>query len=364
MHKSKSSASHSCSTFLLSKNDSLLVGHNLDDYYHVTGMVIINKSVVAKENISWDELRIGRFVRVPKVRWISKFGSITYNPRGLEFPDGGMNEAGLYVGEMSMSVTKYPASKTLPRFYHNQWIQYLLDNFATAGQVIDSLSGAVVDGHSLWHFFVADQSGESAVIEFLEGKPVVFTGAGMPCEVACNTGYAKELVNLREYEGFGGAKPIPYGHNEDGGSRFFRAAGMFRKFNSDQSTDQVKNAFSMLDEIKGDNNQWGILYDVRKRRMYFRTVQKPAYRHVDFSSVDFSSDSPPLLLDINQDIDGDVSKAFIPFRDSINRENIMQGFREIENAGLLKGLDPVSKLVFTKLVPRRLADFPIKFMKS
>jgi penicillin V acylase-like amidase (Ntn superfamily) len=355
---------HSCSTFLLSAENALLVGHNLDDYCHVIGMVVVNKRGISKVNVSWNELCFGSFVKVPKIRWVSKYGSLTYNTRGVEFPDGGMNEAGLYIGEMNLFATRYPISKSLPRIYHNQWVQYLLDNFATVGEVLASLPALVVDGHSRWHFFAADATGASAVIEFLDGKAVVFTGNNMPYKFLCNTAYSKELESIKEYDGFGGLKPVLFGAVEDGKSRFVRAAALFRKFANTRRDDPLKEAFELLDEIRGDNNQWGMIYDVLKCRLYFRTVYVPTFRHVDFSAFDFSSGTPAMFLDINQDFAGEASKEFVAFDDSTNRANILLGFQEIDKAGLLKGMDPVSRFAFTKLVPKRLSEVPKTFFTA
>lgn len=42
---------HSCSTFLLNNRNSLLVGHNLDDYIKVPGLVVINKRGIQKKTL-------------------------------------------------------------------------------------------------------------------------------------------------------------------------------------------------------------------------------------------------------------------------------------------------------------------------
>ena len=161
---------HSCSTFLLSTPDGRLVGHNLDEYIEVPGLVVANPRGFAKENISWQDLTGFRSRSRPRVRWVSKYGSITCNMFGKEFPDGGLNEAGLYIGEMTLFGTKYPQGKGLPKIYHNQWLQYILDNFETVEQVLASLSQVIMDGHCQWHFFTVDKLGNTAAIEFPGGQ--------------------------------------------------------------------------------------------------------------------------------------------------------------------------------------------------
>jgi penicillin V acylase-like amidase (Ntn superfamily) len=104
-----------------------------------------------------------------------------YYTFGKEGPDGGMNEAGLYVGEMTL--TKAPTvhpQNDLPRFYPHLWIQYLLDNYATVEEAIESLKIVRVGGPMTWHFFIADREGKTAAIEFLESGVTVHQGDDMP----------------------------------------------------------------------------------------------------------------------------------------------------------------------------------------
>ena len=42
------------------------------------------------------------------ISWVSKYGSITFNQYGKEFPTGGMNETGLVVELMWAAGSQYP----------------------------------------------------------------------------------------------------------------------------------------------------------------------------------------------------------------------------------------------------------------
>lgn len=42
------------------------------------------------------------------IKWISRYGSITFNQVGRDLPFGGMNETGLVVEHMSLPQTTYP----------------------------------------------------------------------------------------------------------------------------------------------------------------------------------------------------------------------------------------------------------------
>lgn len=92
---------------------------------------------------------------------------------------GGMNEAGLVVKVLMLAETSYPQVDNRPSISILQWIQYQLDNFSTTREVINSNSQVRIlpspAGYGM-HYFVCDCAGNSASIEFLDGKLVSHTG--------------------------------------------------------------------------------------------------------------------------------------------------------------------------------------------
>ena len=72
------------------------------------------------------------------ISWVSKYGSITFNQYGKEFPTGGMNEKGLVVELMWLDETRYPEPDQRGVLNVLQWIQYQLDNSQTIDEVIAS----------------------------------------------------------------------------------------------------------------------------------------------------------------------------------------------------------------------------------
>ena len=118
-----------CTTFCLKGNHQVVLCKNLDWDFGF-GMIEVNKKGLFKK----------AFVRGNEtpIEWTSKYGSITFNQVGNEFPFGGMNEAGLVIEEASYFWTKYPAPDNRPTLNELQWIQYQLDNFSTIQEVIKS----------------------------------------------------------------------------------------------------------------------------------------------------------------------------------------------------------------------------------
>jgi hypothetical protein len=109
---------NACSTFMIRQNGTLLVGHNLDDpgSGRQPGLLVVNKRGVPKEARTWSDL--GRdTIPAGRLRWVSKYGSITTNTLALELPDGGINEAGLVVCEMTLVETRFVDDDRLPQMF-------------------------------------------------------------------------------------------------------------------------------------------------------------------------------------------------------------------------------------------------------
>lgn len=312
----------SCSTILYIHADSVFVGHNLDEMFETTGLVIVNKRGVSKREISWSDYNSPAGLSKSKIQWKSKYGSIVYSTLGKEFIDGGMNEAGLYVGEMTMMDTKFTEDSDLVKMNGFLWMQYVLDNFETVDQVIMDLAHVSIDGPNPWHYFISDKSGNAATIEFIDGKLLVHKNNKMPVLALFNTQYDKELERLKDYSDYGGHKELSLNIEGDD-TRFLIAAKML---NDSNETAKNKNAanytYKILNKLLGNNNQWSIVYDVKRMRMYFNTNNARQIRYVDFKDFDFSEKSSVMILDIRAELEGNVSKYFIKHTDLINNEYI------------------------------------------
>jgi penicillin V acylase-like amidase (Ntn superfamily) len=110
-----------CTTFCLRGNGEVLFGRNYD-WDIGDALIFVNKRGVIKTSTE----------ESPKpAKWVSKYGSITFNQYGRENPTGGMNEVGLVVEQMWLDETQYVKDPSLPTIGTQEWIQYLLDTSAT-----------------------------------------------------------------------------------------------------------------------------------------------------------------------------------------------------------------------------------------
>ena len=305
-----------CSTILLKRDSLLLLGHNLDESTDFDGFLCVNKRNVYKTGCTWNELIASKEGFSPSFCWISKYGSVTFSSIGRDLPDAGINEAGLAIEEMSLGGQAYPSRDFRPRLFQMQWTQYHLDSFSTVEQVIRSASHVVPNGWS-WHYFVADGSGNCAVIEYIDGKLAVHTGKQLPVTVLCNSTYESELKRLRRYEGFGGRKRFSVTDKRI--SRFVRAAQMLREYDAATHGPAVDYCFRILENMGSDLTRRSYVVDIKNRVVYFRTRSHPEVRHFLIDSFDFSCASPVRILGLNVKHSGDVTDRFRDYTVEANR---------------------------------------------
>jgi choloylglycine hydrolase len=102
--------------------------------------------------------------------WVGRYASVTFNQYGREFPNGGMNEAGLVVEIMWLASSRTPPRDGRPVVNELQFIQYLLDTSATVDDVLRAATAVrVVPVHAKVHYLACDRHGACAALEHIGG---------------------------------------------------------------------------------------------------------------------------------------------------------------------------------------------------
>jgi choloylglycine hydrolase len=298
-----------CSTFRMQRGERIIFGKNYD-WSVDDGLLVVNKRNVAKVS--------GTAPEDNPVRWISRYGSVTFNQYGREFPNGGINEAGLVIEVMWLHEARYPEPDERPTLGCLQWIQYQLDTAATVKEVLASDERIRITSAIPLHFLVADGEGDAASVEFLDGKMVAHTGDNLPAAVLTNTTYGDSLAYLRRLEKEGREAPDSYGSVD----RFARAAARVRAYESEGAWDggqPVAHAFETLADVaQGEMTQWSIVYELDRRRLSFRTQGDPAIRNLSLADVDFDCGSPVMVADLNSGPAGDLAGRLQPYTRELN----------------------------------------------
>ncbi|MFZ0750153.1 MAG: linear amide C-N hydrolase, partial [Pyrinomonadaceae bacterium] len=326
-----------CTTFCLKNKGEILFGKNYD-WMVGDGLVFVNKRGVSKS---------ASLEGTNPARWVSEYGSVTFNQYGRENPSGGLNEAGLVIELMWLDETQYPAEDSRPALDVLEWIQYQLDTSATVADVIENSEKVRISSLVRLHYLVNDKAGNSATIEFLNGKMVTHHGEALPFSTLTNDTYEKSLKYSK-------TTALERAHGNGSLERFARAAKKSGEFGKSEraEAEAVNYAFEILRDVaQARYTQWSIVYDQKRHKIHFRTLQAPQIKTIDAKAFDYSCGSTVKILDMNAKTAGDVTAKFTDYTRKVNRELIERSFN---------GTDFLRYL--PSVVRDQLASYPEEFV--
>ncbi len=326
-----------CTTFCLKNKGEVLFGKNYD-WMIGDGLIFVNKRNVTKTAMA--------DAAPNPAKWISVYGSVTFNQYGRENPSGGMNEKGLVIELMWLDDTQYPRTDERPTVGTLEWIQYQLDNSATVEEVIKNSEKIRIASEVKLHYLVGDKQGNSATIEFLDGKLVAHKNDNLPFAALANDTYEKSL-NYSKTVSPEKAK------SESSFDRFTRAAEKSKSFSEKPKTETeaVTYAFEILDNVKQKGyTQWSIIYDQQRGKIHFRSQQSATVKTIDTKSFDYACGSNVKIFDVNSKESGDVTAKFADYKREANRDLLERSFG---GTPFLKNVPAVAKDV--------LASYPENF---
>lgn len=307
----------SCTIFSLYPNGQHWVGRTFDwAYGH--GLVYTNKRNVTKNSLKILSTDV-------QSSWTSKYGSVTFNQFGREFPTGGMNEEGLMIDALELKSSIFPEADNRPSFNELQFIQYVLDNYKTVNDLEKDLAILRLSpvGSKL-HYFVCDVN-QCMTIEYIDGSVVTHYGNSMPISGLANNTYEEHVEYAKEFVTFGGDRPVVL-DSKDSLDRFVRS-NYNAKF-IDQAVDPVQTLFGFLQDVGSSNNRWQLIYNQNEKTIAFRTqTQFDKQRKVDLTKIDFSCGTSTQYFDLDSETAGDVNVAFIDFDSEVNLQVIKKSVK-------------------------------------
>jgi penicillin V acylase-like amidase (Ntn superfamily) len=314
-------AAHACSRVFWNDNPVKLVGRTLDWSQN------FNEAMWA---LPAGMERVGRATDNP-AKWTSRYASLII--AGLDVcTEEGINEKGLVVNLLFLDGTQYEKRDSKrPGIAFYQWPQFYLDNYATVNEVIANLDQVQVvntalgeeypDGLPL-HVAIGDATGQSAIIEFIKGEPVVHLGREY--QVMTNEpAYDKQIANMLRYKWFGGTETqLPGGIQPD--DRFVRAAYSLKFL--PKTSDPVQAAANMMSVMNNVSVPFGSPYsgvsgtyptwyrsimDPDSHLYYVQTTITPNTFWVEMDKLDLKPGAPPRTLSIfDPKLMGEVSADF------------------------------------------------------
>ena len=312
-----------CSVFLLSDGNTSLVGRNFDwisDYATVRA----DSPGVAKTSLYVNS-------SLTPARWTTKYRTltidggliITQDYGNLTTQTDGINEKGLYAGGLWIHPppeVKYPDPDGRPVLTPPMVVPWILDNYATVDEAVTGFSDVqvtslVTDATPITnHWFIADRSGDSAIIEFPAGNLSIIRRAEPPVMTNHFQVWGKEAS--RNYTSHGGTLPVPFGKMPTTLNRSLIADALVKKETQDGNV-TAPAAFSILDAVSQHTSgqaryssatptQWSVVYDLNNKSLEWQMHENITYFSVAMDQVQFCTGSPVRIIPLHPGSSGDI----------------------------------------------------------
>lgn len=241
------------------------------------------------------------------VKWTSKYGSVITTGYDIGTCDG-MNEKGLVASLLFLPESVYHRpNDTRPVMGISIWTQYVLDNFATVHEAVEELkkenfridAPRMPNGSaSTLHMAITDETGNTAVLEYLEGKLNIHEGKQF--QIMTNSPRYDYQLAINDYwKEIGGLQMLP-GTNRSS-DRFVRASFYINAIpkTSDART-AVAGVLSVMRNVSVpfgittpdkpyiSSTRWRSVADQKNRTYYFDSVLTPNLFWLDLKKIDFS----------------------------------------------------------------------------
>lgn len=302
------------------------IGRNMD-WPLPNGYVVINERGVPRFS----------FMVAPAeaAHWDTKYGyvafELTQQVPGMGLvsgPVGGMNEKGLYAASLWGPGGKYDSpssSDTRKAITIGEVVGFALAQYDTVKEAVDGIKSVQLrgfEGVSL-HWFLADATGESAYVEFANGKTVAHMSP-QPLVMA-NDSYTDERNYLKNYKGFGGKKAIPTKVDHAHINSLDRYLLLSKKIADMDTPKQPLTpdfVFAALDGVRHtpdkslpkeaweSNTQWTEVYDYSTRTIYWKSAVTPGVKSLQLDKINFVNTGTKRLIPITQPGEGDMLGQF------------------------------------------------------
>ncbi|PWK55542.1 linear amide C-N hydrolase [Roseicyclus mahoneyensis] len=268
--------------------------------------------------------------------WTSTYGSLVVTGYDIATADG-MNEQGLVVNLLWEVEATYPEDDGVtPRISLSVFPQYLLDQYATVAEAVADLreNPVLVQGGEVpvgppgnaatVHVSISDATGDSAIIEFVDGEMVVWHDRSY--QVMTNEPTFERQLAIRDY--WDGVNPREFMPGTVRATDRFVRASFY--INAVEQTADPRGAaaavfsvirqtsvpwgISIADQPNLSTTRWRVVADHQDLRYYVESVTSPSVFWVDLANLDLSEGAPVMKLDLGIDMErvlsGEASSSF------------------------------------------------------
>lgn len=318
---------NACTRILWNNNDLAVVVGRTMDWPESTEPIL----TVFPRGIERDGGLLGTSVVVKEnpAQWTSKYGSVVTTTYGIGTADG-LNEKGFGMHMLYLTATDFgPRDRSKAGVQAGLWGQYLLDNAATVEEALalmEKIQPIMVslDGmKATVHLAIEDASGDSAIIEYINGQPLIHHGREYRV-MTNDPPFDQQLALLGEWDFSNATRQTPLPGNVSPTDRFVRAT-YFQQMLPEPKTEReaiaailaiARNAsvpFGAPNNIPGSlyNTEYRTAIDLTNKRYFFELTTAPNVIWVDLTKFNLNPSAPVLVLDPdNIALSGDVTEDF------------------------------------------------------
>jgi penicillin V acylase-like amidase (Ntn superfamily) len=268
------------------------------------------------------------FIKENPLEWTSKYGSIVTGVYNLGSADG-INEKGLAAHLLYLNATDFGArDATKPGLHAGLWAQYLLDNAANVSEAISLLEKvqivmAEARGHKASvHVALEDASGDSAILEYINGKLVVHHGREFVI-MTNDPKYEEQLALLKTKDFSKPSSTMPLPGNVNPQDRFQRATYFLKMLPEPKtSPEAIAGVLAIARNVSVPfgapyksfgiyNTEYRTAIDFKNKVYYFELTTHPNVIWVDLNKFNLKKGAPMKSLNPNNfSLSGDVSNKF------------------------------------------------------
>jgi choloylglycine hydrolase len=267
--------------------------------------------------------------------WTSRYGSVFVGAGTPHYSSDGINTQGLAFHCLYLYDTVYETRDQRPGVSLGQYGEFLLDNARSVSEALTLMGQYQLVPEPLagniWpiHIALDDASGDSAVIEFVNGQMTVYHGYAQTAVLTNEPTLNIMLGYLPYYMYFGNADGYPLPGDIDPASRFIRSWAFLLTLPTPASlADAVSYLLSaircevepfgaVVPSVSGASpgwpTLWTSLYDLTNKKIYFNHSVPRNDFWIDMKKLDFSQGAPVRHLNAEiPGLTGEVSGLFQP----------------------------------------------------
>ncbi|MDE6098511.1 MAG: linear amide C-N hydrolase [Muribaculaceae bacterium] len=290
------------------KDEVVMVGRTLDWRTPIPTNLYVYPAGISKQSMP----------EGPMLRWTSRYGSVL----AVGYDGGvteGMNDRGLVMNSLFCKTAVYRQAEKgeqIPVVSLSMIVSYFLDNFATVNEVAEwldknefAIAGQTFDGGtvSLLHFGLTDQTGETLLMEFVDGH--LNTYRGRELTVLTNDPNYYDMKAIHKYwTNIGGTHMLP--GTVTSPDRFVRADFFInhvpKNVDSDIAWAELSSVMANVAvplgyELPGSPNvsstQWRSISDSKGHKYYFKFTDSMGDFYIDMNELLLKPGAPILKLD-------------------------------------------------------------------